>query len=63
MQIRELAALQLCQVSSQKAEVMKLSSGAGMSRSSAAWQAPGESLISSTCALVLRGADEQVSLL
>lgn len=58
MQIRELAALQLCQVSSQEAEVMRLSSGSGMWRSSAAWQAPGGSFISSTCALVLRGTDE-----
>lgn len=39
-------------------EGMRLSSGAGMWRSSAAWQAPGGSFITSTCALVLKGADE-----
>jgi len=53
-----LAALQLCQVSSQKAEQTNLGSRFGRSRSSGVWQAPGGSHILRSCALVLRVAGE-----
>lgn len=58
MQIRYLAVLQLCQVSSQKAEELSLSSGAGRPRTSGVWQAPAGSCVSSSSAPYLRVAGE-----